>query len=54
MDKAALQELHGVLTDALSFLKYFSDSPMELDESVEKQIEVVETEIAAHTETEVA
>lgn len=46
MDRKELMEMHDTLTDALEFLKYFSDSPESLDDRVQKQIGVVEREIS--------
>ena len=48
MDYDALLQLHETLHHTLDFLKYHSDSPEELDNSVRKQIEVVESELQMH------
>ena len=48
MDYTQLLELHETLHHTLDFLKYHSDSPQELDESVRKQIEVVESELQTY------
>ncbi len=45
MEYQELLELHETLHHTLDFLKYHSDSPEELDNSVRKQIAVVETEL---------
>ena len=49
MDYDQLLQLHNTLHHTLNFLKYHSDSPEELDNSVRKQIEVVEAELRTHT-----
>ena len=48
MNYQQLLELHNTLHHTLNFLKYHSDSPEELDNSVRKQIEVVEAELQTH------
>ena len=48
MNYEQLLELHDTLHRTLDFLKYHSDSPEELDNSVRKQIEVVEAELQTH------
>ena len=48
MDYDALLQLHDTLHHTLDFLKHHSDSPEELDDSVRKQIEVVESELRTH------
>ena len=48
MDYDQLLELHNTLHHTLDFLRYHSDSPEDLDNSVRKQIEVVEAELQTH------
>ena len=48
MDYVKLMRLHTVLVQTLDFLKYHSDSPEDLDGSVEEQILMVEAELKTH------
>jgi len=48
MNYEQLLEIHDTLHRTLDFLKYHSDSPEDLDNSVRKQIEVVEAELQTH------
>ena len=45
LTRQELLTLQDTLSDALDFLKYFSDSPQELDDRVQKAIDLVEREI---------
>ena len=47
LTRKEFNEMQDVLSDALEFLRYFSDSPEELDARVEKQLRIVEREIAS-------
>lgn len=48
MDYDTLLQLHETLHHTLDFLKHHSDSPEALDDSVRKQIEVVEAELQTY------
>lgn len=48
MDYTKLMRLRTVLVQTLDFLKYHSDSPDDLDGSVEEQIVMVEAELKTY------